>query len=56
MTFEEFLKECYEKQAEVRMVPRVEKDGAIVRFYAHPNGVNGSTVDYVVTGDIITKL
>lgn len=55
MTFEEFLKECVDKQSDCRLVPSVEEDGT-VKFYAHPHGVDGSTVDFSVTGDSLTNL
>ena len=54
MTFGAFLSDCIDSQTEVRLVPiRV---GGLVRFYAHPQGVDGDTVDYEVRGNSLVPL
>lgn len=49
--FEGFLKDCLEREGftQVRLVPRIDEHGK-VRFYAHPQGVNGETFDGEVSG------
>lgn len=54
MDFEAFLRDCIRKDAEVRLVP--VRIGTAVRFYAHPQGVNGRTVDFEVRGNRLVPL
>lgn len=60
--FEDFLRDCIKRQmeagkpVEIRLVPQITRCGGVVvtTFYAHPMGVDGQTVDYVVMGDSIS--
>lgn len=57
MTFEDFLRECIAKHADVRMRAHEQvAPGGVVRFYAHPFGVDGSTVDFDVHGNFLTQV
>lgn len=55
MTFQDFIEEALNMSAEVRLVPHSGMDGT-TRFYAHLQNVDGSTVDYAVSGDRLIKL
>lgn len=50
-TFESFLVDCMGREGftQVRLVPRIDEHGN-VRFYAHPQGINGETFDGEVSG------
>ncbi len=54
MTFAAFLARCIAQQTEVRLVPI--KVGSLIRFYAHPQGVDAQTVDYEVRGNVLVPL
>lgn len=57
MSFEEFLLDCIDKGAEsIVLRPVAHEDIERVRFYAHPNNVNGNTVDFEVRGNELVKL
>jgi hypothetical protein len=56
MTFEAFLREAIAKGADVRLVPRQYTSDSPVVFYAHLQGLDGSTVDYEVRGDSLTPV
>jgi hypothetical protein len=54
MTFETFLRSVIAFNTDVRLVPL--RNGVAVRFYAHPQGVNGPTVDFEVRGNRLVPL
>lgn len=56
MTMEAFLKECLEKNVEVRLVPQQDGPEGPITFYAHPMGVDGPTVDFSVQGNSLVPV
>lgn len=54
-TFEEFLTKAMMEGQTVRLVPVPAREGG-VEFYAHVQDHDSDTVDYVVSGDEITRL
>jgi hypothetical protein len=55
-TFEQYLRDAHDKGVlDHALRARVEANG-VVKFYVHPAGQDGDTLDFAVTGDGLAVL
>lgn len=56
MSLEEYFRKNLERNAcDHRLRAQLDSDGGVV-FYVHPEGVDGDTLDYAVSGDTLTAI
>ena len=52
-TLEQYLRESYEAGAIDHAIRCEVREGGQVKFYIHPEGADGDTLDFVVTGNAL---